>query len=187
MVLYTDFPAGVRAKQLTDQIALLAVGDQRTFVQFWKLDSIPSIGPLRETVARDARAADVLIIATSSPGQDQPVLSAWINLLSATNSQRLVRGLLVGLCGDETTNAAEMDQVMATLFQCADRTRSDFVWQKIKTKTTPNPAWLADPLKQLVGRKEHVANQRRADSFWAEANISPVTQPAQERETLETI
>lgn len=127
LVFYTDFPAGVRAKQLTDKITMMAGTDRKTLVQFWKLDSIPKIGPLKEIIAWDASAAEVLIIASSSPVQDEPFITSWLKLLSATKSPRFVRGLLVGLLGDETTNAAAMDQLLSTLFLCACRAQLDFV------------------------------------------------------------
>jgi hypothetical protein len=160
LVLYTDFPAGIRAKQLTDQVEVLAGNHCGTSLQFWKLDSIPNLGPLKEIIAKDASAADALILATSSPVQDDPVISYWLNLLSATNSERLVHGLLVGVCGDEKTKAADLDRVLSAMFLFASRAQLDFVWQKPEIKTTACPAGIADSFQQLVRRKVFAANRR---------------------------
>ena len=185
LVFYTDFPAGVRAKQWTDQITLLAGPDRKMLVQFWKLDSIPKIGPLRGIIARDASAADVLIIALSSPAQEDLFISSWLKWLSATKSQRLARGLLLGVLGDKTTKAAELDQLLSTLFLFACRAQLDFVLPTAGDKSMPGWELIADHFNQMTNRKAAGSNQMPpATETRLEAKDSPLPQPQGEPETL---
>lgn len=185
LVFYTDFPAGVRAKQLTDKITSLAGHDWKACVQFWKLDSIPKIGPLKGIIVRDASAADVVIMASSAPAQDDPVISAWLKLLAATKSQRLVRGLLVGVLGGETTTAAEMDQLLSTLFLCSCRAQLDFVLQTAGDKSRAGWERMADHFKQMINRKAGGSNQMPpAAETRLEAKVPSLPQPSCARETV---
>jgi hypothetical protein len=170
LVFYTDFPAGVRAKQLTDKITLLA--DRKIFVQFWKLDSIPKIGPLKGIIVQDASVADVVILASSSPAQDDPVISAWLKLLSATKSQRPGRGLLVGVLESEMTTTAEMDQLLSTLFLCACRAQLDFVLHDAGDES--RSGW-----ERMAG---HFNQMPRATKTLLEAKASPLPPQQWERE-----
>ena len=150
LVFYTDFSAGVRAKQLTDQITLLAGSERKISVQFWKLDSIPKIGPLKGIIARDASAADVLVIASSTPAEEDAFITAWLKSLSAVRSQRRVRGILVGVLGDETKDEAGLDFLLSTLFLFACRAQLDFVLQPAGGKSTSGGEKITDHFKHLI-------------------------------------
>ncbi len=49
-IFYTDFPSGVRAKITTDGLIRRAGPTVELLVNFWKLDSIPEIGPLKQAI-----------------------------------------------------------------------------------------------------------------------------------------
>ena len=185
LVFYTDFPAGVRAKQLTDKITLLAGHDRKTSVQFWKLDSIPKIGPLKGIIARDASAADVLVIASSSPVQDEHFISSWLKLLSAANPQRRARGLLLGVLGDKTTSAEELDELLSTLFLCACRAQLDFVVQTAGDQNRSHNEQIAGYFKPLINRTAEGSNPRPTfTETRVEVEVSPSPQQQGEPDTV---
>ena len=185
LVFYTDFPAGVRAKQWVDKITLLAGQSRKTSVQFWKLDSIPKIGPLKGIIARDASAADVLIIASSAPVQDQHFISSWLKLLSAAKSQRLARGLLLGVLGDRTTNAVELDELLSTLFLCACRAQLDFVVQTLGDQNRSHHEPIASYFKPLMNRTAERPNPMPSvRETPAEATVSTLPRLSSEPETV---
>jgi len=129
---YMDFPAGVRAKRLADQIISMAGADPDTSIEMWKMDSVPEIGPLMAIIAQEAAQADVLIIAASSPASPDPVLQRWLYSLAVRNDRTPADRLLIALLGCENVWRDEADQTVVALGDFARRNGMEFVWRTME-------------------------------------------------------
>src|SRR5262249_27444992 len=79
--LYADFPAGIRARRLGNQVAGLVGSDWETSAEMWKLDSVAPVGPIRDMIAQEAGESDVLMIAISSLDAPDTSVIRWLNSL----------------------------------------------------------------------------------------------------------
>lgn len=148
-IFYTDFPAGVHAKQVADGLIRLAGTEVDSAVDIWKLDSIPQVGPLKQAILQEARQADVWILACSSPGDRNALIMQWMNALTAPDSGDKAPTLLIGLFAPPISYTPNFTWFLEMFHLFAERASRDFVWQPINRASLKNVGWLADPAGRL--------------------------------------
>jgi hypothetical protein len=151
--LYVDFAAAVRARWATRQIAKLAGEHWKSSSEMWSLDSVTASEPIRKMIARDAADADVLVIAMSSLERRELELVEWLDSLTEGKTSRRVSGLFIGLLGDETQPAGELDWTVKQFLGYAQRTDRDFIWHWMEDGTMNHNGWLAVSVEALLARK----------------------------------
>jgi hypothetical protein len=149
-VFYTDFPAGVHAKVASDGLIRLAGASVEPIVNFWKLDSIPEIGPLKQAIIQEARRADLWILACSSPCDPDALILRWMNSLSANNSTGNRPRLLVGLFDRPSSCAANFGWFLDVFSLFAKRASREFVLQPPGCDSLRESSWLHEPFGRLL-------------------------------------
>ena len=155
--LYADFPAGFRARHLTKRIAASAGHDWNVRTEMWKLVAVNPTGPIRDMIAQEAGESDVLLIASSTPGQADPEILQWLDSLAGGRVNRVGPGLLIGLLGGDDGIAKDANLAVAPLTAFARRTGMDFVWQTPTADTPVDSGWLADSVRRLLEAKKVAA------------------------------
>ena len=154
-VFYTDFPAGVHAKAVADAMFGEAVTQIKPNLDFWKLDSIPPVGPLKSMIVNEAREAEVWMIASSSPCDYDAMIMQWMNCLAAKNALGRAAALLLGLFGSSTLtpNTKQFEWLLELFSQFAKHTGQQFVWQPLDRGATTNLDFLKEPVWKLLREK----------------------------------
>ena len=154
-VFYTDFPAGVHAKTVVDFMFREAVAEVEPKLDFWKLDSIPPVGPLKNLIVNEAREADVWIIASSSPCNWDAMIMQWMNCLAAKEALGKAAALLIGLFGNSTPapDAKNFEWLLELFSQLAKHTGVQFIWQPMDRGSTTNLDFLKEPVWKLMSEK----------------------------------
>lgn len=154
-VFYTDFPAGVQAKTVADAMFREAVAGVEPKLDFWKLDSIPPVGPLKNLIVKEAREADIWIIASSSPCDWDAMILQWINCLAAKDALGKAAALLLGLFGNSTTvpEGKNLEWLLELFSQLAKHTGQQFVWLPMDRGSKANLDFLREPVWNLLGEK----------------------------------
>jgi hypothetical protein len=151
--LYADYPAGIRAKRLSSQLAAVFGCCSQFSSELWKLDSVAPVGPIRKMIAQEAGEADVLLLAVSS-NQPDAALRQWLKSLIPWKSNRLVAGLLVGLLGDEENQVNDTNWLVQELTAFAQRTGMRLVWQAAGRDSLYDCDWLVSGVECLLHRKQ---------------------------------
>ena len=152
--LYADFPAALRLKWLTGQVARLAGQRWEPRVAAWRLDSVTPAGLIKVMIAQEVGEADVLAIAMSSLDQREPMLTEWLESVVAWKTNGRVPGLLIGLLGDEDHQAGELDWTVNELGGFARRTRMGFIWRWMDRDAMADADWLVDNIETLLAEKK---------------------------------
>jgi len=153
-VFYTDFPAGVHAKLVADGMVRLAGAGAEPVLDIWKLDSIPPVGPLKQVILREARQADVWILACSSPCDRDAQIMQWLNYLGTREAGGKMPALLVGLFDAPPACAVNFKWFLDLLALFAERAGQHFVWQQMHRRMPKEVGWLEAPLGGLLGRRD---------------------------------
>jgi hypothetical protein len=76
VIVYEDFETGKHAKKTYDFL-VEHLGDECVFAnQMWKFDVL-AVGKLKEIAAKDASAADIIIVSAHGSGDLPPEVKAW--------------------------------------------------------------------------------------------------------------
>jgi hypothetical protein len=149
-VLYSDFPAGIRAKHMIAQIGEWTSNHCRLSSEMWKLDSVFPAGPIRQMIAQGAAESDLLVIAVSSPEQPDVEVSRWLDSLVPWKTSRSFPGLVVGLFGDEEHEVQETSWLILELAGFANKTRMNFVWRAVNADSPRCTRWLETDFEKLL-------------------------------------
>ena len=158
LTLYADFPAAVRLKWLTGQVARMAGRGWEPRVGMWRLDSVTPNSPINDMIAQEAGEADLFVIAMSSLDQREPALTQRLESVAAWKTNRPVPGLLVGLLGDEEHQAGELDWTLSQLRDFARRARMVFIWRWMDHEAMKDASWLVDIVEALLAAKKSVCS-----------------------------
>src|SRR5579864_5473992 len=139
VIAYEDLETGKRAMKTYDYL-VEHLGDQCLFAnQMWKFDVL-SVSKLREIAAKDAAAADIIMIAAHGGNQLPREVKAWIELWL---SYKTHASALVGLFGIECVDNPVRDYLAGV----AKRAKIEFfcqpgLWPGRAEKQYPaNAAW----------------------------------------------
>jgi len=135
VIAYEDFDTGKHAKETFDFLVSNLGHECRFCNQMWKFDVL-SIPRLREMAAKDALAADIIIISCHGTHGLSPDVKAWINSWVYEQSNAIA---LVTLFTDASTYG-EYHNIRSYLAEVAKCARMEFFAQ-------PNPV----PFKNVEG------------------------------------
>jgi len=152
--LYVDFAAAVRARWATGQISQLAGEPWKVSSQMWNLDSLTTSGPIRKMITQDAAEADVLVVAMSSLDRRELELVQWLDALAAGKTNRPAAGLFIGLLGDESGLAGELDWTVKQFLRCSRQMDRDFIWHWMEPGVMDGNDWLTSSVEALLIRKQ---------------------------------
>jgi hypothetical protein len=148
--LYTDFPAGMRAKWLAEQVGRFLGWRRKVSASMWKLNLAASTAGLREMILGEALDSEVMVISISSLDQRDPLLDLWLEALAAPTANRRSGGLLIGLLGDDDHEAGELDGVVRQLALHARQVERDFIWRWMERDALYETSWLTLSLEQFL-------------------------------------
>lgn len=111
-------------------------------------------GAMGKMLARDAAAADVLMVVVGSLAQRGPELMDW--LASLPPRIPLQQGLLIGLLGDEDDKAQELDWTAKQLIERARESNRKFVWHWMGHHDGFASDWLAESVETLLTVKQPI-------------------------------
>ena len=151
--LHLDFPASARARWAEQTIKKLAGRHWLCSAEMWQLESLNTASSIRKMLQEEAAQADVLIIAVSSLARREMELVHWLDTLANCGAVRRNAGLLIGLLGDETQPAGELDWTVKRLMNCARNTHRDFIWHWMEESASGEPEWLVTHLETFLARK----------------------------------
>lgn len=121
VIAYEDLETGKRAMKTYDYL-VEHLGDQCLFAnQMWKFDVL-SVSKLRDIAAKDAAAADIIMIAAHEGNQLPREVKAWIELWL---SYKTHASALVGLFGTESVDNPVRDYLAGV----AKRAKIEFFCQ----------------------------------------------------------
>lgn len=147
VIVYEDFAAGKHAKETFDFL-VSNLGHQCRFSnQMWKFDVL-ALPKLREMAAKDALAADIIIISCHGNHNLSSDVKAWINSWLYEQNNAIA---LVALFSDANPNG-ESQHIRAYLAEVASRAQMEFFAQ-------PTPA----PVKYVEGLFESPRVMNRDD------------------------
>jgi hypothetical protein len=152
--LYVDFAAAVRARWATSQISRLAGEPWKVSTQMWNLDSLTTSEPIRKMITQDAADADVFVVAMSSLDRRELELVQWLDVLAAGKVNRSGSGLFIGLLGDESSLAGELDWTVKQFLRCARQMDRDFIWHWMEPGVMDGNDWLTSSVEALLARKQ---------------------------------
>jgi len=151
--LHLDFAAGIRARWATSLILKLAGKPWVCSSEMWRLDSLLTARAIRKMITAEASQADVLLVAASSLNHRQTELIQWLETLTPCPAGTTAPGLLIGLFGDETNQAAELDWTVKSCMTCAQQANRDFIWHWMEEPPTGEPEWLTSHGASFLARK----------------------------------
>ena len=79
MIAYEDFESGKHAKRTYDVLAENVGRDYNCSSQMWKLEVV-TVPVLREMAARDAAAAEIVLVSVRGTRDLLPELKSWLSL-----------------------------------------------------------------------------------------------------------
>src|SRR6476660_6639868 len=88
VIAYEDFETGKQAKRTFDVLVEQLDNDCRFTNQMWKFDVL-NIPKLREMAAKDAAAADIVIVSCRARGELPSEVKAWIELWLAEENHAI--------------------------------------------------------------------------------------------------
>ena len=136
VIVYEDFETGKNARRTYDFLAEQLGKDCRFATQMWKFDVL-GIPKLREMAAKDASAADIVIVAYhGGTGLPQDV-KAWLQMWSDPDRHPLALVALYRCDPSDAIQAARNRDYLATL---AARTGMEFFSQAESASGHPLPA-----------------------------------------------
>lgn len=151
--LTLDHAAGLRAHWATNTIAKLAGESWHCNAGHWKRASLQSSGTIRSLITSEGARADVILIAASSLNHRDVDLVQWLANLDPGPAGRSAQGLLIGLFGDETNQARELDWTVKRFMGAAQRLNRDFIWHWMEEPAQGEPEWLVTHLEDFLARK----------------------------------
>jgi hypothetical protein len=151
--LHLDFAAGQRARWATSLMLKLAGEHWVCSNELWKLDSVLAAQAIRQMISVEAAQADVLLVAVSSLNQREVELVRWLESLTPCPAHASAPGLLIGLFGDETNEARELDWTVKHCMSCARKSNRDFIWHWMEEPATGEPEWLVSHMESFLARK----------------------------------
>jgi hypothetical protein len=149
--VYTDFGSCRRVKWVAGAIAKLAGRLWHCQSEMWKLDSLTANGAMGKMLAKDAAAADVLMVVVGSLDQRRPELMDW---LASLPPMPLQQGLLIGLLGEEDDKGQELDWTAKQLIESARTNNRKFVWHWMGHHDGDASHWLAESVETLLALKQ---------------------------------
>jgi len=121
VIAYEDLDTGKRAMK-TYEFMVQQLGDQCIFAnQMWKFDVL-AVPKLKEMAAKDAAAAEIIIISAHEGRELPPAVKAWIETWVGYKTQATA---LVALLGDEAGD----NPVRTYLAEVARRAKIEFFCQ----------------------------------------------------------
>ena len=151
--LHLDFAAGLRARWATSLMLKLAGEHWVCSSELWRLDSLLTAQAIRSMITAEATRADVLLVAVSSLNRRELELIQWLETLLPCPASSSPPGLLIGLFGDESSQARELDWTVKRFMSCAQRTNRDFIWHWMEEPAAGEPEWLVSHLENFLSRK----------------------------------
>lgn len=143
VIAYEDLETGKRAMKTYDYL-VEHLGDQCLFAnQMWKFDVL-SVSKLREIAAKDAAAADIIMIAAHEGNQLPREVKAWIEMWLTYKTHA---SALVGLFGTESVDNPVRDYLVGV----AKRAKIEFFCQP---GIWPGRAERRDPMNITWSRNE---------------------------------
>lgn len=135
VIAYEDFETGKHAKETYDFLVSNLGHECRFANQMWKFDVL-GIPKLREMAAKDALAADIIIISCHGTHDLPAEVKVWIHSWMHSQGDALALVALFGHAGPSNDNS----NIRAYLAEVAKRARMEFFAQ-------PNPL----PVKNVDG------------------------------------
>ena len=157
--LHLDFAAGIRARWATSLMLKMANEHWVCSSELWKLESLLTARAIRSMVSAEANRADVILVAVSSLNHRELELIHWLESLATCPASPLAPGLLIGLFGDETNQADELDWTVKCFMRCAQRTNRDFIWHWMEEPAAGEPEWLTSHIESFLARKLAAVDQ----------------------------
>ena len=157
--LHVDFAAGLRARWAASLMAKLAGAQWICSSEQWKLDSLLTAQAVRQMITGEANRADILLVAVSSLKHRELELIHWLDSLTPRMANPLTPGLLIGLFGDETNRAEELDWTVKHCMNSARQTNRDFIWHWMEEPAAGEPEWLTSHLETFLARKFSAQDQ----------------------------
>jgi hypothetical protein len=151
--LHLDFPAAIRARWAASTITRLAGERWSCSSELWKLESLQTAASVRKMITAEATQADVIILAVSSLNQKELELMQWLGSLAPVAAGPQPSRLLIGLFGDETQQARELDWTVKRCMSCARLTNRDFIWHWMEESIPGEPEWLTSHIETHLARK----------------------------------
>lgn len=151
--LHLDFAAGIRARWATSLIHKLAGEHWVCSSELWRLDSLLTARAIRKLITAEASQADVVLVAASSLNHRETELIQWLETLPPCPPGTTAPGLLIGLFGDETNQARELDWTVKNCMTCAQHANRDFIWQWMEAPAVGEPEWLVSHSENFLRRK----------------------------------
>ena len=151
--LHLDFAAGRRAHWASSLMVKLAGEHWVCSSELWRLDSLLTAQAIRTMITAEAICADVLLVAVSSLNHRELELIHWLETLPPCPASPSPPGLLIGLFGDETSQARELDWTVKRFMSCAQRVNRDFIWHWMEEPAAGEPEWLVSHLENFLSRK----------------------------------
>ena len=125
VIVYEDLETGKQAKRTFDFLAEQLKGDCAFSNQMWKFDVL-NIPKLREMAAKDAAAADIVIVSCRPRNELAPEVKAWIELWLAEQNGAIA---LVALLENSTATPLETLALRRYLAEVALRGNMEFFAQ----------------------------------------------------------
>jgi hypothetical protein len=94
MIAYEDFESGKHAKRTYDVLAENVGRDYNCSSQMWKLEVV-TVPVLREMAARDAAAAEIVLVSVRGTRDLLPELKSWLSLWLAAPGRTIALVALV--------------------------------------------------------------------------------------------
>lgn len=155
VIAYEDLETGKRAMKTYDYL-IEHVGDQCLFSnQMWKFDVL-AVPKLKEIAAKDAAAADIIIVAAHEGNELGPEVKSWIELWL---SYKRRTSAMVGLFGDESIDAP----VRNYLASVAKRAKIEFFCEP---GFWPGKAEQRDSMSQTLSALATVMREDREVLHW---------------------
>jgi len=151
--LHLDFAAGMRARWASSLMLKLAGEPWVCSSELWRLDSLLTAQAIRAMITTEATHADILLVAVSSLNRRELDLIHWLETLPPCPANASPPGLLIGLFGDESSQARELDWTVKRFMSCAQRTNRDFIWHWMEEPAAGEPEWLVSHLENFLSRK----------------------------------
>ncbi|MHB8519479.1 MAG: hypothetical protein ACYDH9_01860 [Limisphaerales bacterium] len=166
VLVYEDFPAGVRAKQTLDRL-LHDLDPQFVYnSKIWKFD-ILQISQLRELAAQDAADADLIILAACGTTELPAGVKCWINLWLARAGRS--RRALVSLLDNRTEPATNRGSICSYLREIAQKGHMDFFCQEADWPNEETRSYLAKLRQDAVKKPsmmEEILRQTTPHPRW---------------------
>jgi hypothetical protein len=120
VIIYDQFPAGIRAKQMSERLAVQLKSDCEAWATDWL-----TLGLVREHAAMMAARANMIIIIAHGREELQPEVKDWIE--SWLDQRTPGPAVLVGLLADDSPSSKQSPRICAYLNCVAQRGGMDFI------------------------------------------------------------